>query len=530
MLAAATRAEYPALDPFGEGVGHRGRPATWQDVLAARDAALRAHPKVQAHFALKKLLSLLVEVGRGRQTGAQVLATAQREAAADQDNLLARLAHAVLADLISNPPATQPATQPNPAEPDVLGRFEALRRIVETPGSTDRATLYNADFTIAWHDVLKRYIKCPDVAASLAAATPHYLITNHYAALPIIQHRLADLAAKLREAGHQQAADRCVQWIARCALGLMQSEENSGTLLLCADLLIRSVDAGSPAAAALRRFRDDFHSAVGASPIDICDQSFSPVPAIRPSMYRRAFYSLAAAGAIGLLSLGGAAMSLAACLAALIGRIGFRRSAPQSSDRRRTTYASLAVAAAVAVFISILIAYRLDRHGIYSQAWVFVVVLSVLATGAVMAVVLASFACDTASRVARYRVAATIVLASLPILPVCASPASVTWISRALDLAVGTVWVLGPGLLMVVIAALAASPARWKTIAASAAFLWFVNAVLALAVLQYHRAADRRYQQGVAAGRLDEVPARLGADWPERYLQPALEVYCRPAS
>jgi hypothetical protein len=522
MLAAAMRSEFQSLaEPLKSTTGRqRFDRVSLADLYAARDAAIRSHPKAEPHTALAQLLDLLIAVNEGTEDAVQAAADAREDVTPDAENLVARLAVAVVVDLAGEETAKGGPKAVTPEE-----RFAAFRTIVEAEPPARRATLYNAELTTAWYDVVRQFMRRPDVAISFAAAWPHHEINNQYTALPIIQRRLAALSAELRKAGQTEAAEHCTRWIAQFTLGLIDAEPDAGTRLLCADLLARSLEAESPAARGLRQFVDDFTAAAAASPIDICDQAPLPSPAVVPTAYRRAFYSLMFASILGLMAFGGAALFAVSCVSAVAVAI-VRRSEPTAPGAKPPPiYVRLAGAALPPILLASLGVVYLYAYGLYSEKWGLVTGISSLAIGALVAIALASLYAAADQRAARRRITPVFLLALLGILLAIIPPPIVTRACRQVDLAVGTMWLLLPGLAVMIIAAIAICPARFRAIASLSAMVWCVNVCLAFAVLQYHRSADSRYQQAVVAARLDEVPARLGADWKERYLKAAAGAY-----
>jgi hypothetical protein len=521
MLAAASRSEYNALAEARKGGPQRSDGATLDDLLAARGTAFHSHPQAAAHSALARLLALLVEADAGRQDLGQAATDAQQDAAEDPDNLIARLAEATIADMAGTEQADRGARALTAAE-----RFDAIRAIVDAQTPARQATLYNGELTMAWYDVVKRFIKRPDVAITTAATLPHYEITDQYAALPMIQQRLASLADDLRKAGQTDSADRCIRWIARLSLGLIEADPDAGTRLLCADLLARSLDEQSPVARSLRKFQNDFTSAAAASPIDICDQAWSPTPAVVPTAYKWAFYSLVFASALGLVALGGAILFALSCFAAAAAAI-IRRGKPMEDSlaKQRPIHIRLIGAALPPlVMASWLIAY-LNGYGIHSQLWGLIAGICAVFTGALLAVALSNLYETSDRTTVRRRVAVVIALAVLGLLLAVFPPPVVTRACRHIEFAVGLRYVLLPGLLGMMIAAIVVSPARFRAIVSTAALIWCLNACIALAALQIHHLADAHYQRAVVAAKLDEVPARLGADWKAKYIKPALDAY-----
>lgn len=544
MLAAATRSAYWGLADSRDGLSRARRPdgLTLDDLHAARDAAIRSHRLTARHVALAKLLNLLLDAEEGGQDAAQALAAVRQQAAADPDNLVARLAHAVIADQAELEEARRNGRVPASRE-----RFGAIRAILDAEPPAKTVSLYNAELAAAFRVVVERFVKRPDVAISLAAALPHYEIENHYAALPLIQERLADLSAELRAAGQSDAADQCVRWIAGLTLGLIRAEGDAGTRLLCADLLARSLDGQSAAARGLRRFADDFKAAAASSPIDVCDQSWGPALAVAPAAYKRAFYSLVFAAVLGLIAIGGAVLLAVSCLLAPVFSLARRGMSGMAAARgghvvplqadsgsmaarsrghaTRPIYVRLTAAALPSFAIaSITVAY-LNAYGVYSQIWAFVAGVCTTAFGALLAAAAAGLHEKADRKAARRRVAIVLLLALLGMTLTVLPPSFVTRLCRRADLAVGTVWILLPGLSVLVLTAVFVSPARLRAFAAAASLVWCINMVTAFVVLQCHHRFDKRYQQAVVAARQDEIAARLGPNWQEEYLKSAAEAF-----
>ncbi|HVP12928.1 MAG TPA: hypothetical protein VMV94_17270 [Phycisphaerae bacterium] len=520
MLAAAMRSDYESLANAGKGGVRRSGAVTLNDLFAARDAAYRSHPKAAPHAAVARLLFELPAIQGGETDPAAAMAEVPQAEAADHDNLVARLAYAAIADLAAEEDAKRGGKTLSAAE-----RFAAIRAIVDAAPPARLATLYNAELTEAWHDVVERFVRRPDVAITMAATLSHYEITDQYAALPIIQRRLAALANDLRREGQTADADHCTRWIARLTLGLIDADPDAGTRLLCADLLARSLDAQSPAARSLRNLQSDFMAAAASAPIDICDQAWSPPRAIAPSAYKWAFYSLIFASVLALIAVGGGILFGVSCVAAVVGSIARGSQAAAVSMKRYPVHLRLLGALLPPIAIASLLVGYLNWYGIYSQNWGLATGMCVIAAGSLLAIALANLHVASGTKHARLRIALVVVAMLVGILLTVTPPPVVTRICRQLDLAVGVLWILLLGLTVLVVAAIAICPARFRAIAAAAAMVWCLNACLALAVLQFHRSADARYQRAVVAARLDELPARLGSDWKQKYLKPALDAY-----
>lgn len=520
MLGAMSKAEYYALDPRGERPQTDGYPRVrWTDVARARDEALAAHPDRSAHVAIARLLQLTADICQGKQDPLKAIETARSYAVHDPQNLVVRLAEVILADQAAT---ARVASADWPALPSPLERFERMRAVMEAAPRVRHTTLYHTVFTTVWRDVLRRYIRRPDVAASIAAAIPPYQVSPYRLALPLIQQRLTALAVELRAAGQPAAADTCAGWAGRLLLDLMAAETDSGTRLLCADLLADVLGRGSSAAERLVQLRADLFAAAARHAVDKSD--FVDGNALDAGAYNAALRSLVGACAFLLSALGAAAL-LAVTGAAGVVRAVIRRNRPATSvvaeERRMPLYAKMAVAILPTLFAALLLIANLAMYGWRAAGWGVLCAFVVGVTGATAAAVLAGLSVLAGRPAQRWRLLATVALALMAVAVTAVPAPAATSAYRAVDLAVGAAWLLIAGTLAVLAAAVLLTPARWRTLARAAVFVWCLNAVLGLVVFQFHRVADRHYQQTVVAGRLDEFTARLGPDWQEKYLGPA---------
>jgi len=510
MFGAMRRAELSRLlaaDRFGATASRRGE--SWQSLTERRDSVLRSHPAQEAHFAVGRLLRVVAEVERGERPPREAAATARQLAAVDGDNLISRLAWAVVADY--------PDIEPDLRTP--RERFAALREIVNGAKPPRRATLYNAEFLRVWLDTLRPHFLRPDVAVALAAATPHYAVYDHFAALPIVQRRLAALETALRADGDAAAADACRRWVVELALGLIEADADAATRLLCADLLAAAFPAaGDPVGDAARGLRSDYHRAAEAAPADLTDQGSVLRRALDPPAYRSALRRLVAAGGLLLIGLGGMAALMAAGLAALVaaalGRGG-------GADRRVPLYVGPTLAFVPALTPIVLVTAALARFDVFSELWSYATGVMLLAGGGVLATAVAGLLTRREGPGASLRATAAVGLAAAALLLPAIPPPTITTWCRGLDLR-GLWWpavVLLPASLVAV--GCLVTPARLRTIAAAAAVVWCVNSLAGLGVYQLHRLADQRYQERAVAARLDELTARLGPGWEDRHLHPA---------
>ncbi|MBN2560771.1 MAG: hypothetical protein JXQ75_07570 [Phycisphaerae bacterium] len=511
MIAAITELEARG---FNVSTGqHLHEHVTWQDIVDARNAAIRSNPKARAQYALRQLMILLLDVQRERRTAHEAATEAIHYVNQDSDNLIARLVCATLLDM-------QPAAQ-QPDGPTIIRRFERMRGIIERNPRATRTTLYNSEFRQTFQSVISKYVSRPDVAVGLSESIPQNLIDEHYAALSTVRSHLADMAAELREQGHTEESDTCLRWIGQAALGLMATDSHAGTRLFCAELLAETLGEEAPAAKDLKRLRSDFHDAVRRAPKDLCTHA----PAFDADAYKSAFHRLVAACVLALSALGAAALFVGAGIANLI-KVVLRRGIVRSSaEKRCPVWAKTTIALLPTFALALLIVAKLTTNGPYSTIWAITLAVVVVLVGALLAVALAGIATTTDSKAAKRRLALSAFLLIAVGLIAAAPPHTITRYYRWLDINVGMAWIIVLGPLVVVIAACLLSPARLRTITAAAALVWCLNIAAAFVALQFHRAADKHYQQTVVAGSLDEIATRLGPDWQEQYIAPARQAF-----
>jgi hypothetical protein len=167
-----------------------------------------------------------------------------------------------------------------------------------------------------------------------------------------------------------------------------------------------------------------------------------------------------------------------------------------------------------------LVIASLSTHGNHSTSWAVTIAVDVITAGALIAVALAGVSTVLNNTKLRRRLALSAVPALAAILLALVPPPVIARSYRWLDLVIGAPWILILLPAAIVISACLLSPARLRTVAAAAGLVWCLNITAAFVALQVHRTADKRYQQTVVAGRLDEITARLGPHWQEQYLGP----------
>jgi len=532
--------------------------ATWDDITRARDAAILRLPDQEAHFATRRQLYVLSEASSGDMDRLAAVQEAAESVGKDADNLVARLAYAVLLDMQA---VEQSSDSVAPRQ-----RAQAIREIIAGPPRAAGATFYNVAFLQMWINVLDGFFERPDVAASLAPELWHYEIRRHHKTLPLVCGHLLDLRAKLRESGAAEDAEACTRWLVECLGGLMLSETDAGTRLLCADLIARTVPADSKVARDMQALRRAYHDAARRAPIDLCDQAFSPGPSVAPTEYRRALSLLVACLGAAAVAVG-AAVSLLVVL--LIAPIVWRL-APDGVyrlPRVRSLWGRPSLAVVPAGVCVAAIAIQVERYGFYSQSWAILVGMAAVAVGVLTTILLASCGArrvggsavvsvlnelsrrpsptpgsegtpgaagrggepgpsirftGVIGRVVPWAVLAMFV--ALPLLP----PAFVTRVYRGLDLAVGGLWVVIPVGIGLILLAEWFAPAQWGAFAATAVPVACLHVCLALGLCFWHSAADDVYQRAAVEGHRDEVAARLGPDWKAVYLDELLRTYDVP--
>lgn len=524
----------------------RARPTrtpNWTTVYAPYFEHVRSSPHAQRRAALAGLFQLLDQVSRTAVEREQTVQQAARLLQFDTENRLARLVYACIHDQLT---LQQPSADTMAFD---LHRFEAMSDILEARPPAERATLYNAELTRARFDALRRHFRRPDVAASLTVANRYQEIEDHYERLPEMARRLRRLAESLETLGHRAEAARCRAWFVHTMLELIAAETSAETRLLCADLAARMLPAEAPSAKVLADFRAAFHRAVDAADTDLCSQDNILGRNPAPGAYHRAMVALVAAGAFAAAAAGGAVSLVLSVLAAPVSVWRSRRAAgreasaasqrPPSAEKGKGQHAPgsdaprsarhgaahrARLAAAAAPGLAVLpVVWHFHQQGLYSVAWIGWAGALLAAAGLFASLWLAlSSGGDAGVSPRRVRLLAGGVVVLLAAAAAAATPFTVTRALRVIEHAAPIAAVLAVGFFGS-LAILAAPPLR--RLARDAVLVWCVNLALAAVCLVVHHAADRRYQPAAVAGYLDEVPARLGADWQQTYLAPAFAAY-----
>ncbi len=419
----------------------------------------------------------------------------------------------------------------------MLARFETFRAIVEGDRPVAHVTLFNAECTNIWFGVVQRYMqRRPDVAVSITPAVYHYRIAEHFEVLPVLVRRIATLAADLRASGHEDAANHCIRWIAQAGFGLIDADPDAGTRLLCSDVLLTVLDEESEAAQRLRDLRRDYHHHAEAAPVDLADQSFVLRPATIPETYDAALRLLLVAVIFALVAGGAGVMLLIVGLVAIPVRFvrkgkekkekgkgkAEKENAPIAITNRTPRFYVIAPFTLVPSLAAALLMLRqYAEYGLYSRIWGLLAAISIVLIGSLTAVTIAGFLAHTKTSKQRGRIALVALFLLGGLVTLLLPPSGVARGLRSLDLSVSVIPILYATAAILIVASLWATPARLRSIAATAALVCCVNIGTAFIIYQFHRAADKDYQKAVVSHGFDEIAARLGPDWQARYIAPA---------
>ena len=524
MLNAIGRIDYLRLtDQLGRGawlMGGETGPG-WAAFRTKLRQILRKHEKARRHDALASLMTTLIAKPDDSRDRSAVQADADRLLQIDRENLVARLAAAVLRDRLARRGAA--------AAPTDLDRFASLRDIVEQPPPYKIATLHGKAYTRLWQTALQPQVRRPDVRLALSRNMPAQFVPGYddtYEGLLTVDTTLQELAGALRKAGHAAEAAACERWADQMALGIIENETDTAARLLCVRFLLEGLEPDSVAARRLGDLIREIDLRRQSAPHDLTDQSMQSTfgePALDPGPYERALASLVIVLVFSGVALGAALLLIFAGVGALLARVSRRAVQVQEADRTLPFYVTIPAALLPAIVTAVLVLRAIGRDGLYSFAWVFVAICSVVTVGALGIAALAAWQARPTDkkRIRRKVLAALPVLAPLVMLAI--PPAVTAGFCQRLDLWVGAPVFVLSGLFLLILVALWVSPARLGAIGRMAAMGWCVNMAAALAILPFHRAADRRHQQAVLSIGGDEFKARLGEDWQAKYLQPARE-------
>jgi hypothetical protein len=516
MLAAMFQYESGLLDP--DETRHLGGPAnrpTWKTIYTELETALAEHPATPGRNAVSFLLRTLIKADRGKLKPDE-LARAKQAVEIDTDNLLSRVAYAVIVDSQSG--GTDPTA-----------RYKAIQEIIERPPQPKKATLYINDFTRKWEEILRPHFQRRDLSVRLAASMEHYEVEDHYEAFPFIRKHLFDLAGAMPRAKMPRDKDHCSYWFDQLMIQMMHEEKEAGTLLFCADQVIRWDRILHVSAWSLAEMRRDFHAHAVQSPVDVLE--LWRTPAIDGSAFRWALGTLGFAGALFACALGAAGVMMVALVFGLIRAATVRESSrdagapgplpygrgsdqaqPGAIGRIVRWMRAIARMAMPIIAMSAIVGWLLAKNGPFSPAYELVLAVACITIGAIVAAWVA------ASRPSAIGLGCTFILFVGTMLVALSSPASIVWQCRRIDMVVPSELVIFALVACFVVVASIASPLDWRAVGRQATTAFAVNACAAFIMLQFHEAADQRFQDSVIAHRLDELPARLGDDWENKYL------------
>jgi hypothetical protein len=247
--------------------------------------------------------------------------------------------------------------------------------------------------------------------------------SDHFRAFDLLRARMMQLREALIKEGHTGAADQCTAWLVLTFRGLMQSEHDSGTRLLCADMLSRVIDRQTDAAHALNRLKHDFHAHAERCPGDMTAQDKPPVT--DPDGFRRALGWLIAAGALQAEALGAALTLLAAVVLAFVKRRVSTTVADTSFNvAKLAPMFTLALGSCVAPLV---MALRSDDNVLYSQFSILIYLLGCAFFGAAMALWTATW--STTARGIAHQMPVLIAMAAAILIELPASTCLSFWLS-----------------------------------------------------------------------------------------------------
>lgn len=507
----------------GEGDG-----PTWNDVYDDFENALKVLPCLRPHFAAKQALVSVIRAEHRRQPAGELLPSVAQCREIDPGNWVIRLSQACLADMARPPTANDAAT--------LQARFAAMKQIVESAPPPDKSTLYNQEFTEAWHTALKKHIKRADVAANVATGEqdPRIFIVEHYEALPMIQRRLFDLSQLLRKAGQPKEAEECIRWIAALTLGLMQADRDAGTRLLAADMLEQSMSTDPTANRPLADLCASYRRRT-SYPADFSDQLKRPkIPC--DSLPGDILSNLILAGHTFCVATGAMLVWFVASLVAVFHRV-WLRTARATNDR-----SGLRVFPVLALCFILgqlpLMPARNQAPSWFSEEMALVYCIYCAGCGCILAIVIADLAQfvfvrkdETAKSEAakrerlRWRIRLLFLIPcavlSLPIVGV--SRVAAVLHSLALHVGLEVTLLLALTLGAALVLPLTRCSLRVRT--TGACMVWVFFAAVATVQLPFMLWSDSDQQRATSNGRMDEFSARLGPDWQDRYLLSALRAY-----
>jgi len=477
---------------------------TWDDLYVDLRNRLSALPCARGHAAVAQLLRLVIEIDRGKKMPAEVLGQAQNAFNTDANNLISRLAYAYIADRAAMSDSSKSLT--------ALQRFEAMSGIFDQSPPATTSTLYNEDFTSVWREILGRHIKRRDVAANLAVSLDHYQITDHYAALPIIQAFLATLTKDLLAVGRQPETVQCTTWITQTFSELAVSELDSGTGLLCADLIRRSLPEGDTSRGSLQRLRDDYRARTSQAIPDLTSPMRTPAPISGPLMVL--IQKTLGAASLAAVSLGAGLVSICAMFAAVVALIvGKRDSFVPNATAKRQTVLKATIVAAIALLC--VIAGMCRAGDLYSEQFVHVWILGFVALGAANAILLACLSGNVNSSFDPIVLFGAVLLGLT-----CTAFVPGKWAApmyREIDMRFSFPILEVALIAVLILIGIVLNRQRLASVARSAAITWLILILFATTAIAESKFVDGDWTLMIYAARKDELSALLGSGWAKKY-------------
>lgn len=504
--------EYSRLLPPEKGKPRADGGPTWETVYQQYQERLRKEPVTQRHFAVSDLLDAVVDVERGRRPAGEAVGKMQSRLTVDQDNAISRLAYGALVD----------AGAMGKSAPE---RFDEWRRIVEQPGAAKVSALYNKEYDDVFADVLSGYIKRLDVRANLVKYMDHFLIADHYAALPMIQARLSKLADELNAAGKSTEAEICRRWMVQACLGLMEYEPDAGTRLLCADLAGRTLPVNDALGSGLMRLRSDYHSAAASAITD--PTSFSRTFATMPGPLSMLIAKSLSAAVAMCIAMG----SLVVLILSPLIRFVVKRP-PSASDCPRENlakpgWARWLLAILVFFIFSFVIGYR--RAGdLYSEECLLFVGLMCVGLGSALSF-MRILPVERLDNSGSRAIAAPLFGAFFFALAVT-DGSILARIARSIRFWGSAGW---PLLILVLVFVVALSVSYRRVVfhvRRRAGFTFCIAMIIACVVELESGFVDGTWKMTTIMLRNEEIRLRLGADWLTRYGIPTAAAYALPTT
>lgn len=500
-----------------------GTPASEQEdasrLLASLTTLLRGSPDHLRYEQIFGLMHRVVEAGEDKNAEAaqRRVEEAQQLASSDSGNLLTSLSAAVIIDRTTAGATTAPA--------DSIARFRSIQEIIEKNGGAKFAKTYRREDARLWDVALVPFISRPDTRQSLAfhfAEETSPSSADQYRGLLETATYVLELSRELLAANHSAEAKTCEQWVAQCAMGILDTDVDTPRQLLCVRMLRDIMGADSSAGASLQKLLVDFHGQSSAAPIDLADQTIfkSQKPALYPSAYRTAFASLIVAVLFVSVAAGCVAMFIVTGLVAIVTHVRKRDVDTTSREQPLAWYSKSALLLSPSALASAFVVMRLSQHSLYSQVWLIAVVAATMAFGMAGCATIAGLHQRKGMGRISNRLILVCIVAILPCIGLILSPYALTSLCRRLDLSLSALFILVPILIAIIVACGVMSRARFRTLAATALLAWLVNAAAAVVVLEIHRGFDKQHQDLIVANQSDEMSVRLGSNWKEQYLTP----------